>query len=102
MGHTALVDFFGTPALAYGTLSEMLWKYQDQVFIFITNDDEAKGPGYVTMIGEECERDKIIMKAFEYRKRMHSEGHYMCAVGVFDGSALISKHAQSFVGGILL
>ena len=51
----------------------MLWKYQDKVFVFITNDDEAKGPGYVTMIGEEYERDKIILKAFEYRKRMHSE-----------------------------
>lgn len=101
MEQAMLKDFFGTPALDYGSYEAMQRKYRDNCFIMVTNQPPPDlGDGYVLEIGEPGDEAAMEERSLAYYNKMRAAGNLACCTGVVKGAGIIDKMLDGFIGGI--
>jgi hypothetical protein len=92
-------DFWGNPALDFGTYNEMTKKYTDKVFASVT--DKPFGDIYVMFVCEESEADKANAYLKEYGAKMRARGITAFGTGIHWGDTLQDRKMFNFQGGAI-
>lgn len=87
-------DYWGNPALDFGTYNEMAKKYADKVFASVA--DKPFGNIYVVFVCEEDEADKVNEYLDEYSAKMRDKGITAFGTGIHWGDELRARKAEIF------
>jgi hypothetical protein len=92
-----LQDFWGNPALDFGSDRELEKKYPDKVFVGVTN--KPFGDSYVLFVCDPDEEEKADKFLKDYNTMMEARGITAYGAGTSLGSNLLAARMEGFQGG---
>jgi hypothetical protein len=98
MVNNPLTDWWGNLALDYGDLTEMAWKYTNNIFAAVTN--QPVGPCYVLFVCGEDEQEKAKIWLKSFNEKMNERKITGYSIGLIRGNDAENRKMEGFQGGV--
>jgi hypothetical protein len=95
-----LKDFLQASIKDSGTFQDMRYKYEDKLFVFVTDDPLSDKIGYVVEIGDAKDEEKMTQMEIDYCDKLRKNGYDSCTSSLVIGVNIASDRMHGFIGGI--